>query len=79
MGMSEFYGPGDEKESIATIHKALDLGIFFLDTADMYGPFTNETLVGQAIAGRRDEVVLATKFGIERQNDGTRVGINGRP
>jgi aryl-alcohol dehydrogenase-like predicted oxidoreductase len=77
--MSEFYGPGDEKESIATIHKALDLGIFFLDTADMYGPFTNETLVGQAIAGRRDEVVLATKFGIERQNDGTRVGINGRP
>jgi aryl-alcohol dehydrogenase-like predicted oxidoreductase len=79
MGMSEFYGPGDEQESIATIRKALDLGIFFLDTADMYGPFTNEKLVGQAIAGRRDEVVLATKFGIARQPDGTRVGINGRP
>ena len=77
--MSEFYGPGDEQESIATIRKALDLGIFFLDTADMYGPFTNEKLVGQAIAGRRDEVVLATKFGIARQPDGTRVGINGRP
>ncbi|MGA2527825.1 MAG: aldo/keto reductase [Acidimicrobiales bacterium] len=79
MGMSEFYGPGDEVESIATIRKALDLGIFFLDTADMYGPFTNEKLVGQAIAPRRDEVVLATKFGIERRPDGTRVGINGRP
>jgi aryl-alcohol dehydrogenase-like predicted oxidoreductase len=77
--MSEFYGPGDEAESIATIRRALDLGIFFLDTADMYGPFTNERLVGQAIAPRRDEVVLATKFGIERRPDGTRVGINGRP
>jgi aryl-alcohol dehydrogenase-like predicted oxidoreductase len=79
MGMSEFYGPGDEDESIATIHRALELGIFFLDTADMYGPFTNEKLVGRAIAGRRDEVVLATKFGNERRPDGSRVGINGRP
>ena len=79
MGMSEFYGPGDEDESIATIHRALELGIFFLDTADMYGPFTNEKLVGRAIDGRRDEVVLATKFGNERRPDGSRVGINGRP
>ena len=63
MGMSEFYGPRDEAESIATIHRALDLGCTFLDTADMYGPFTNEELVGRAIRGRRDEVVLATKFG----------------
>src|SRR3954447_20058900 len=65
MGMSEFYGPGDDAESIATIHRALDLGVTLLDTADMYGPFTNEQLVGRAIAGRRDEVVLATKFGIQ--------------
>jgi aryl-alcohol dehydrogenase-like predicted oxidoreductase len=79
MGMSEFYGPGDEDESVATIHRALELGITLLDTADMYGPFTNERLVGRAIAGRRDEVVLATKFGIERKPDGARVGINGRP
>jgi aryl-alcohol dehydrogenase-like predicted oxidoreductase len=79
MGMSEFYGPGDESESVATIRRALDLGIFFLDTADMYGPHTNEKLVGRAIADRRDEVVLATKFGVERRPDGTRVGINGRP
>ncbi len=79
MGMSEFYGPGDEAESVATIHRALDLGVTLLDTADMYGPFTNEELVGRAIAGRRDEVVLATKFGNERAPDGTRIGINGRP
>ena len=79
MGMSEFYGTGDEDESIATIHRALELGIDFLDTADMYGPFTNERLVGKAIRGRRDEVVLATKFGNERREDGTRVGINGKP
>ena len=79
MGMSEFYGTGDEDESIATIHRAIDLGIDFLDTADMYGPFTNERLVGRAIQGRRDEVVLATKFGNERREDGSRVGINGRP
>ena len=79
MGMSEFYGPGDDTESLATIGAALDSGCTFLDTADMYGPFTNEELVGQAIAGRRDEVVLATKFGNERRPDGSRVGVNGRP
>ncbi len=79
MGMSEFYGQGDEAESIGVIHAALDAGVDFLDTADMYGPFTNERLVGRAIAGRRDEVVLATKFGNERREDGTRLGINGRP
>jgi len=79
MGMSEFYGAGDDQESTATIQLALDRGCTFLDTADMYGPFTNEQLVGRAIAGRRDEVVLATKFGNERTPDGGRVGINGRP
>jgi aryl-alcohol dehydrogenase-like predicted oxidoreductase len=79
MGMSEFYGAGDEEESIATIHRALDLGVTLLDTADMYGPFTNEQLVGRALAGRRAEVVLATKFGNERAPDGTRIGVNGRP
>ncbi|HEV7755874.1 MAG TPA: aldo/keto reductase [Mycobacteriales bacterium] len=79
MGMSEFYGSGDESEAIATIHRALDLGVDFLDTADMYGPFTNEVLVGRAIKGRRDEVVLATKFGNERLEDGTYVRVNGRP
>lgn len=79
MGMSEFYGRSDEGEAIATIHRALDLGVTFLDTADMYGPFTNEQLVGKAISGRRDEVQLATKFGNERLPDGTRVGINGKP
>jgi aryl-alcohol dehydrogenase-like predicted oxidoreductase len=63
MGMSEFYGQADDGQAIATIHRALDLGVTFLDTADMYGPFTNERLVGRAITGRRDEVVLATKFG----------------
>lgn len=79
MGMSEFYGTGSESESIATIHRALDLGCSFLDTADMYGPFTNERLVGRAIAGRREDVVLATKFGNERREDGSWVRINGRP
>jgi len=79
MGMSEFYGTTDDDESIATIHRALDLGCTFLDTADMYGPFTNERLVGRAIAGRRDEAVVATKFGNERREDGSWVGINGRP
>src|SRR5438876_11705712 len=69
MGMSEFYGARDEHEAIATIHRALELGVTFLDTADMYGPFTNELLVGRAIAGRRDEVQLATKFGIVREPD----------
>lgn len=79
MGMSEFYGTPDEAGGIATIRRALDLGVTFLDTADMYGPFTNEQLVGRAIAGRRDEIQLATKFGNERLPDGTRVGINGSP
>ena len=79
MGMSEFYGTADEPQSVETIRRALDLGVTFLDTADMYGPFTNERLVGRAIAGRRDEVQLATKFGNERDEDGSRLGINGRP
>jgi aryl-alcohol dehydrogenase-like predicted oxidoreductase len=80
MGMSEFYGAADEAESIATIHAALDQGLDFLDTADMYGPYTNEELVGRAIKGRRDEVVLATKFGIVRDPvDPTKREINGRP
>ncbi len=79
MGMSEFYGTGDQAEAERTIQRALDLGVTFLDTADMYGPFTNERLVGRAIAGRRDEVVLATKFGNEREEDGSFRGINGRP
>jgi aryl-alcohol dehydrogenase-like predicted oxidoreductase len=77
MGMSEFYGRADEDEAIATIHRALELGVTFLDTADMYGPFTNEKLVGRAIAGRRDEVVLATKFGNVRGENGERLGIRG--
>ena len=79
MGMSEFYGRTDEDEAVATIHRALDLGITFLDTADMYGPFTNERLVGRAIAGRRDGVVLATKFGIVRGPNGERLGVRGDP
>ena len=79
MGMSEFYGPSDEATAVEVIHRALDLGITLLDTADMYGPFTNERLVGRAIAGRRDGVVVATKFGNERRADGTRLGINGTP
>ncbi len=79
MGMSEFYGTTDEEESIATIHRALELGVTFLDTADAYGPFTNEELVGKAIEGHREEVVLATKFGNVRGEDGSFRGVNGRP
>jgi aryl-alcohol dehydrogenase-like predicted oxidoreductase len=80
MGMSAFYGSFDDAESTATIHRALDLGVTLLDTADVYGPFTNEALVGKAIAARRDEVVIATKFGNELDGNGTRTGkVNGRP
>jgi aryl-alcohol dehydrogenase-like predicted oxidoreductase len=79
MGMSEFYGIADEKESIATVHRALELGITFLDTADMYGPFTNEQLVGKAVRDRRNKVILATKFGIVRSSDSSFRGVNGRP
>src|ERR687886_186589 len=79
MGMSEFYGSTDEDEAIRTIHRARELDIDFLDTADMYGPFTNERLVGRAIAGRRDEFVVATKFGNVRGEDGSFRGVNGRP
>ncbi|GAA1834090.1 aldo/keto reductase [Microlunatus capsulatus] len=80
MGMSEFYGTTDESEAVATIHRALDLGVSFLDTADMYGPFTNEQLVGRAVAGRRDEVVLATKFGNVRDPENpTNRRIDGSP
>jgi aryl-alcohol dehydrogenase-like predicted oxidoreductase len=79
MGMSEFYGAADQAEAVATIHRALDLGVTFLDTADMYGPFTNERLVGRAIADRRDRAVVATKFGNERSEDGRFLGVNGSP
>src|SRR6204780_4602339 len=80
IGMSEFYGDASEPEAIATLHRALDLGITFLDTADMYGPFTNEELVGRAIKGRRSEVFLATKFGIVRDPTDPAVrGFDGRP
>ena len=79
MGMSEFYGAGEEADSITTIHRAIELGVNFLDTADMYGPWTNEVLVGKAISDRRDQVVLATKFGAVRNEEGEFLGVSGRP
>ncbi len=79
MGMSEFYGSAQEVESVATLHRAIELGVNFFDTADMYGPWTNETLVGKAIADRRDKVVVATKFGVMRNEQGEYLGLNGQP
>ena len=79
MGMSEFYGPSNDAQSIEVIRRAIDLGVTFIDTADMYGPFTNEVLVGKAIAGRRDDVQLATKFGNVRGANGERLGVSGKP
>ena len=79
MGMSEFYSGRDEAEAIATLHRALDLGVTFFDTADMYGPHTNEQLVGRALKGRREQAVLATKFGVIRTPEGGFSGVNGKP
>src|SRR5947208_3006729 len=79
MGMSEYYGRADENKSIAALHHALELGINFFDTADMYGPFINERLVGKALRDSRDKVIIATKFGFQRNEKGEYLGINGRP
>ncbi|WP_198029083.1 aldo/keto reductase [Actinoplanes sp. N902-109] len=79
MGMSQFYGPLDDAESIRTMHRAIDLGVTLFDTADMYGPYTNEELIGRAIRGRRDSVVLSTKFGNVKDPQGRVIGVNGRP
>ena len=79
MGMSDFYGPSDEASNVATINRALELGVNFFDTADMYGPFTNEVLIGRALKSVRSKVIIATKFGNERNPDGSWVGINGKP
>ena len=79
MGMSEFYGETDEAESLATLHRALELGINFLDTADVYGPYKNEELLGKFLKGKRNRVVLATKFGIVRGSDPQSRGVNGKP
>ena len=79
MGMSDFYGPTDDVESVATIHRAIDLGVTFFDTADMYGPFKNEELLGRALRGRRDQVIIATKFGNRRSPEGAFLGVSGRP
>ena len=79
MGMSEFYGASEDKQSVATIHKAIELGVNFFDFADMYGPFTNEVLLGGALKNHRDKIVIATKFGNERDSAGGWHGINGKP
>jgi aryl-alcohol dehydrogenase-like predicted oxidoreductase len=79
MGMSDFYGPTDEADSVATLHRAIELGVTFLDTADMYGPFKNEELLGRALKGKRDQVIIATKFGNRRAPDGAFLGVSGRP